>query len=335
MKPHVTRSSANQVLKVKRLREASSPITFYGIMKILFELTKFRISFFATLSAFAGFVLAKGGISEEMIIPLLGIFFLACGSSALNQCQEREIDGAMERTKGRPLPSGRVNPRTALWISLILIISGSLILGHGTDWRTLALGLFAVVWYNGFYTYSKRKTAFAAIPGALIGMIPPALGWISGGGSILNPRIWGIGFFFFIWQVPHFWLLSLDFAKDYEKIGLPSLTKILTKDQVKRLIFLWILSAATSSLTIPLFGFINFYSTLFLLLAATLWLIWNVVNFLRSYSEGVSLKMTFARLNIYVFFVISLLSLEKLFDFSDINLTVTSRVLAIIRITNI
>jgi len=299
-------------------------------LSLLLTLTKFRISFFATLSASAGFILARQEISEEMILPVLGVFFLACGSSALNQYQERKIDGLMERTKGRPLPSGRLNPRMALWISSVLIFSGSLVLGYGTNWMTLVLGLSAVLWYNGIYTFLKQRTAFAAIPGALIGAIPPVLGWVSGGRSILDYRIWGIAFFIFIWQIPHFWLIFLDFAGDYEKAGLPSLTKIFSTEQLKRIIFFWLLSTAASSLIIPLFGFINFHASFLLLTGVTVWLVWNATNFFRSYSEGTSLRTIFIRLNIYALLVISLLSLDKLFDASDIKITVISRVLEII-----
>jgi hypothetical protein len=84
-----------------------------------------------------------------------------------------------------------------------------------------------VLWYNGVYTFLKRKSPFAAIPGAVIGAIPPAIGWICGKGALsFDPQILALSFFFFIWQVPHFWLLLLNFGRDYEKAGFPSLTRI-------------------------------------------------------------------------------------------------------------
>lgn len=279
---------------------------------IFLELTKFRISLFATLSAVTGFILAKQGISREIIIPILGVFFLACGACALNQYQERKIDKLMERTKSRPLPSGKLNPYAGLSISLGLIFSGLFILICGTNSLAFSLGLFAVLWYNGVYTFLKRKTAFAALPGALVGAIPPALGWACGGGNLFDPRIWVVAFFFFIWQVPHFWLLFLKFAKDYEKAGLRSLTKTFTAEQLKRIIFIWILSAAASSLLIPMFDFLNFHVIHLSLLVATLWLVWNAASFYRSRFIETSLSQAFMKLNIYAFFVISLLSLDKL-----------------------
>ena len=281
-------------------------------MILLLSLTKIRISFFVAFTAAAGSILASGQVGAQMLLPIAAVFILACGSCGLNQYQERRIDGLMERTKGRPLPSGKLRACTALWISLGLIASGSFILLCRTDWVTWALGLFAVLWYNGIYTYLKQKTAFAVIPGALIGAIPPALGWVSGGGDLFDPRIGAIVFFFMIWQVPHFWLLLLDSAGEYEKAGLPSLTGIFRTDQIRRVVLIWILSAAVSSLLIPLFGFVNSYFLRAFLLGGMFWLVANVILLLRSHSEGVSLRPVFMKLNLYALFVITLVSVDGL-----------------------
>jgi protoheme IX farnesyltransferase len=222
----------------------------------------------------------------------------------------------MERTKSRPIPSGRLNPEAALWISSGLILSGSLILFYGAENLALALGLFAVLWYNLIYTPLKQKTAFAAIPGALVGAIPPILGWVSGGGSILDPKIWGISLFFFIWQVPHFWLLLLDFSKDYDKAGLPSLTKIFSTEQIKRIIFIWLLSTGVSGLCVFSFLPIHLRSVHLFLLASTFWHIWNSIHFFKSYSEEVDLRTAFTKLNMYAVLVLFLLSSDKLLSSS-------------------
>jgi len=167
-------------------------------VKIILELTKFRISLLATFSASAGFILAKQGLSGEIIMPIIGVFCLASGSCALNQYQERENDQRMKRTEGRPIPSRKLLSSTALKISLSLLFLGVLILFIGTNWIALGLGAVALFWYNGVYTPLKRKTAFAVIPGALIGSIPPMLGWVSGGGYLFGPKILAVAFFFFL-----------------------------------------------------------------------------------------------------------------------------------------
>jgi protoheme IX farnesyltransferase len=283
-------------------------------IKILSELTKFRISCLSTFSAFVGFVLAHRNFSGEMISPLLGVFLLASGSCALNQYQERENDRWMKRTQGRPIPSKRLSPSNALKISLSLLGLGSFILYFGAKWSALGLGLFAVFWYNGVYTYLKRKTSFAAIPGALIGSIPPVIGWISGKGHpVFDPQILVLSFFFFIWQVPHFWLLLLNFEKDYETSRFPSLTKLFSCPQLSRITFIWIFATAVTCITIPLFGVVEskvIYGGLFLM---GFWLIWKSSKLLLIHCKEVPFQFTFKTINSYAVLVMVLLALDHLF----------------------
>jgi protoheme IX farnesyltransferase len=279
---------------------------------MFFDLVKIKISLLATLSTATGYLLGAGKITHQILVPAAAVFLLACGSCALNQYQDREIDRLMERTRSRPIPSGKLSPDAALWISMGLIFSGSLILLYGTDVLALALGLFAFLWYSFIYTPFKQRTAFAVVPGALVGAIPPILGWTSGGGALLDPRIWGVALFFFIWQIPHFWLLLLDFSKDYERAGLPCITKIFSTEQIKRIVFVWLLSTGVSSLAIPLFGFFNSFSIRLFLMSAACWFFWNAIIFLRSHPEEASLRATFTKLNISAVLIISLLSLDRL-----------------------
>jgi len=281
-------------------------------VSLLLDLGKIKISLLATLSTATGYLLATGKITTQMFVPTAAVFLLACGSCALNQYQEREIDQWMERTKSRPIPSGRLNPETALRISLGLILFGALTLFFGAGTLTLALGLFAVLWYNLIYTPLKQKTVFAAVPGALVGAIPPALGWVAGGGKLLDPRIGGIALFFFIWQIPHFWLLLLGASKDYENAGIPSITKIFSTEQVKQIVFIWLLSTGVASLIIPLFGLLNSVVSHILLVAGASWLFWNTIVFLRLHDDQDLLRATFIKLNIYAVLVTSLLSVDRL-----------------------
>ena len=199
---------------------------------LILSLGKMRISLLAALTAAMGQVLASGRAGGQMVLTDVGVLLLAMGSCSLNQYQERAIDAKMQRTRERVLPSKRLNPRTALAISVMEISLGSFLSLAGANPAALILGLFAVLWYNGVYTYLKRKTAFATLPGAFIGAIPPAIGWVSGGGSLLDPRMWQIGLFFCMWQIPHFWFHLLDFGKDYEAAGLPSMTRVFSEKQL-------------------------------------------------------------------------------------------------------
>lgn len=307
------------------------PVTLTREWASLFlHLAKIKISLLATLSTATGYLLATGKITIDMLVPAAAVFLLACGSCALNQYQEREIDRWMERTKSRPIPSGRLNPETALWVSLGLILSGALILYFGAGDLALALGLFAVLWYNLIYTTLKQKMAFAAVPGALVGAIPPALGWVAGGGSILDPRIGGLALFFFIWQIPHFWLLLLEASKDYENAGLLSITQFFSTRQIKRIVFIWLLSTGVAGLSFPSLGLINFHFVYLFLFAATLWFIWSAIIFSRSQTVEVSSRFTFMKLNAYVLSVIFLLSFDRLLSSSSTAVNLISRMLTLI-----
>jgi protoheme IX farnesyltransferase len=280
---------------------------------LLLSLGKTRISLLVTLSTATGYLLAAEQIAIQMLLPAAAIFLLACGSCALNQVQERKIDALMERTRNRPLPSGKLKPSSGLFISLGLISIGSFILFHGANLLTGILGLFAIFWYNGIYTTLKRKTAFAAIPGALVGAIPPALGWVSGGGSLLDPQIWAMVFFFFMWQITHFWLLLLDFGKDYEKAGFPSLTRIFSPAQLRRILFAWIFATAVACLILPLFGLVTSSAVRVGFLVAGFWLVWRTARSLMAQNSSLSFLPPFHAINAYMISVILLLSLDHLF----------------------
>lgn len=263
----------------------------------------------ATVSMITGFVLARGGVSWYLLPMIAGVFLIACGSATINQIQERRIDGLMRRTMGRPLPSGRIGPGYA-WVVVLLALSiGSGLILLGSNPMALALGLFAVFWYNAVYTPLKRVTAFAAVPGGVVGAIPPIIGWVAGGGDVLDPRILAVAFFFFIWQVPHFWLLLVyACGADYERAGLPSLTRMFTIEQLGRITFVWILATAVTCLVMPLFGMIsNPFFNLGLVLAGA-WLVWGAIDILKPRWKVFGSRVVFRQINLYIFWVIALLS---------------------------
>lgn len=282
-------------------------------LKIFLELTKFRISLFTAFSTSLGFLIAQKNPSSGMFFSVLGVFLIASGGCGLNQYQERNDDRWMERTKARPLPSGKFLPKKALLFSLGLIVSGFFILIYWVNWIACGLALFALFWYNGFYTYLKRKSAFATIPGALVGAIPPLIGWVSAKGSLsYDPQILALSLFFFMWQVPHFWLLFLNYSKDYEKAGFPTLTRIFSGRQLRRLTFVWICATFATCTIIPLFGTIEFDVILGGLIIAGLWLIWKSAYLLRGRSQPFFSRTLFTTMNGYMLLVMALFTLDKL-----------------------
>ena len=226
-------------------------------LKLSAELGKIRISVPVAFTTFTGYILFKGAIDVGIILPTFGIFLLASGASALNQVQEKDMDLKMHRTFRRPIPSGRVTAKAALVISAIFFLAGALILGLGVGWLPLSIGLSTFIWYNAIYTYLKRYTAFAVVPGSVVGALPPLVGWTAAGGLLSHPSVMMIAFFFFIGQIPHFWLILLKYGKEYEMAGFPSITSIFTPTQIKRLTFTWIAATSVSAMLLPFFGIIQ------------------------------------------------------------------------------
>lgn len=284
------------------------------MVKPYLTLCRVYISLFAACSAATGFFLGPSCRFADAVVPVAAVFFLASGASALNQYQERNSDSLMERTCRRPIPSGVITPLSAVSISLMLMLAGLLLLvtaPEGT--KTGMLGLFAILWYNGVYTTLKKITAYAAVPGALVGAIPPAIGWTSAGGAVFDTRLAAIGFTFFIWQVSHFWLLLLRHGDEYAKAGLPSLSTEMSKAQIARVAFVWISAAAVAGLALPMYGIGGSPVVRYSLVALAAWLIWNE----RALSGNSSLlspsSVLFKKLNLYLCLTMFLLSLGNIF----------------------
>ncbi|MFH1197324.1 MAG: protoheme IX farnesyltransferase [bacterium] len=283
-------------------------------IQIALELSKIRITFFVAFSTSVGYILFSGDVSLKMVWTALGVLILASGSSAMNHWQERNIDSLMDRTKGRPIPSGKIKAGFAFLFSMILLVAGSLIIFITADFFTMLLGWLAFIWYNVIYTPLKMKYALAVVPGALIGSIPPVIGWVSAGGEISNSQIIAVALFFFIWQIPHFWLLLMIYKKDYESAGFPTLTALLNDLQLKRITFVWIFALAISGLLIPLFGISKNIFSIIIMMLLGLMLVLGSSRLLKSGMERALYRKTFMFINIYMLVVVLLLSFDKIIN---------------------
>lgn len=275
------------------------------------ELGKVRITFFVAISGSVGYILAAGGLNSEMILPILGIFILSVGSAAFNHYQEIYTDSLMERTKNRPLPANRISKESALMFAAVSSILGLLLLYLFSDTITLSLGVLALIWYNLIYTPLKKRTPLAIMPGALVGALPPAIGWTAAGGSIFDPQLWIVALFFFIWQIPHFWFLLLIFDKDYQKAGFPTLTETFSEVQLTRISYVWVVGLAAICMLIPLFGVTHNLLTNIVLFLAGILMVYRTGMYIRRYTEARSIKLAFLNVNIYVLIVVFLLSVDQ------------------------
>lgn len=292
---------------------SSGPGPTWNWLNKIMALIKARITILVALTTMTGYLIAQGAISARLFFAVLGTFLLSCGASALNEYQERHLDALMTRTQHRPLPTGAIGSRAALLIAIGISLLGVVILWLGTNITAMMLGVLALLWYNAIYTPLKRKTAFAVIPGALIGAIPPVIGFVSAGGALTDPRIIIVALFFFIWQIPHFWLLVIIHGQDYQRAGLPSMTQVFTQAQLSRITSMWMIATAMTSFLLPLFSVVQWPGINLVLIVASVWLIWKALLFFLPIKNKPTAGSAFKFINTYALVVILLISLEKIF----------------------
>ena len=287
----------------------SRPGSWAAVVMAFIELGKPRVSLLAALAAGAGCALAGGGAGTSAAASA-GVLLISCGAGALNELQERDLDARVERTKGRPLPSGRLTSGQAVGFVLIAGFSGLAVLGTGRP-AAAVLGAAAAVLYNGVYTPLKRLSSFAALPGALAGAIPPAIGWVYGGSSLADIRVHALCLVMFIWQVPHSWLVLFGREEGFGEPDPGALSGRMSGSQLRRLVPPWVLGTAVSTLLFAAGGAVHAPATRGALLAASLWLAWQALSFrLKPASGALSL---FRRMNLFMLGALLLAALDPLF----------------------
>lgn len=287
-------------------------MSFNKLLKIFFELGKIRITVFVAISTSIGYVLFSGKINLHIILPVLGVFFLAVGSSALNHLQEEQYDKIMARTKHRPLPSQTVSRSFVVSFVVFFVLLGAFLL-YKVNLSSLTLGIITLIWYNGIYTPLKKVIAMAVVPGSVIGALPPLIGWVAAGGKILDPTGLALALSFFIWQVPHFWLLLLLFDKEYKEAGYPTLTEKFSEFQLRRISFVWIVALFVNSLLIPFFYIPKNLIAVLVIIAFSVWLLYSSYYLLKENLDKKNIRNNFYKLNFYILVVVFTLFIDKLF----------------------
>lgn len=204
------------------------------------------------IAAVGGYCLFPGPRSGvSMLAACGGVTLLGMGGAALNQVLERDIDALMSRTRLRPLPRGEMTPAVAVSIGCGAIMLGCIALFTAGGFLPVLLGLAALAWYLGVYTPLKRRTSLALPLGALCGAIPPLIGWSLAGGETTDFRIIILAGLFFIWQIPHFWLLQKRHADDYRRAVIPLFT-------IRPGLFgLWLVALTATGMILPAFGIVG------------------------------------------------------------------------------
>lgn len=276
------------------------------------QLSKLAIMLPVSLTGFTGFFMYNPHLSVSLIVTSFGILLMAVSASTINQVQEAAIDSKMNRTHDRPIPAGRIKLVHAFIFSLCCFLCGSVLIYSGGNIKAVLIGLFTVLWYNGVYTYSKRITAFAVVPGALTGALPPLIGWVAAGGGIWDKPIIFLEFLFFTGQIPHFWLLILKYGEEYKKANIPTLTNIFTSEQINRLTFTWVTTSVIAAVFLCYFEIIKTGIIVGILLIASVFLIWKFSGLLRLSGDEKPHKKYSILLDLYFLLILVLLIADRI-----------------------
>ena len=192
-----------------------------AIFQSLLQLTKPGITRVVIATSLAGAVAAPGPVTDwsRLILALVGTVLVVAAANTLNMYLERDVDGLMQRTRHRPLPTGRLSPEVALAFGIALSAVGLPILAFGVNMLTALLNALALVSYVFAYTPLKRISSVSLYVGAVPGALPPVIGWAAMTDQ-LGIEALALFLLLFVWQIPHFHAIALFRQSEYERAGL-------------------------------------------------------------------------------------------------------------------
>lgn len=280
------------------------------MIKDFFVVTKFVLSFAVSLSALFAYIMAKGEVGFDMVLATFSVLLVAMGVSTLNQVQEYKSDAKMERTKNRPIAVGRMTPGTGIIIAAVLITLSIVMIYDLLGLTGVNLFLFAFIWYNAMYTPLKKRSALAVVPGAILGVIPPAVGWLVAGHSLMELEFIALALYFFIWQVPHFWLLVMLFYGDYKEGGYPTAMRLFGQASLQRLTFVWLIFTIQAGIFL-VWTFQVYPVTMALSVLVAVWAFISSLELLRDRFELKNARSVFWKINAAFLLIIILLSVDE------------------------
>jgi heme o synthase len=206
-------------------------------------LLKPRVMSLVVFTAFTGLMCARSSMSPTLAaVAVLCIAVGAGASGALNMWYDADIDGLMRRTRGRPIPMGRVQKADALGLGIALSLFSVMLMGMAANWLAAGMLAFTILFYAVVYTmWLKRWTPQNIVIGGAAGALPPVIGWAAASGHTpLNA--WLLFAIIFLWTPPHSWALALYTAGDYAKAGVPMMPVAKGAASTRRQIMLYALA---------------------------------------------------------------------------------------------
>ena len=276
-----------------------------------FALLKPRVMSLVIFTAFVGLMMAPASID-----PVLGFTAVLCiaigagASGALNMWYEADIDAVMDRTKNRPIPTGRIEPGQALGFGITLSFASVAMMGLAVNWLAAGLLAFTIFFYAVVYTmWLKRWTPQNIVIGGASGAFPPVIGYAAVTGT-MPMEAWALFAIIFMWTPPHFWSLSLFIKTDYAKVGIPMLPVVKGEKSTRRQIFIYSLLLTPLSIA-P--WYLGFAGVGFLTVAVTMGAVFLILAAQVLVGTGEKAARKLFRFSIlYLFVIFAALAVEKL-----------------------
>lgn len=238
------------------------------------QLIKPGITLSNTLTAVAGAFLGSSVVGFALgafVGGIVGTALVIASACVINNVLDRDIDTRMKRTSKREVASGNISIRNALFFALILGVLGFASLSLLTNTLTFLLGAIAFVWYVVIYGYAKRTTAFSTLIGGVPGALPPVAGYAALVGT-LDFAALVLFLILFLWQLPHFYAISLFRKADYAKAGLPVWAVRYGEQSTRAQVLVSIIAFAAVVPLLTVLGYAGWFYLLGSLLLAGWWL---------------------------------------------------------------
>jgi protoheme IX farnesyltransferase len=218
---------------------APAPLGITGVARDYLTLTKPKVQSLLLFTTVTTMYVAGTPSVARVLLTCLGGALSAGGAGAVNHYVDRDIDALMSRTRSRPVPSGRVAPRAALWFGVSLAVASFVLLSLTVNVLSACLALSGFLGYVFVYTlWLKRTTPQNIVIGGAAGAVPPLVAWAATTGSLSWNAVYLFAIVFY-WTPPHFWALSLLMKDEYAKAGVPMMPVVRGEDETRKQIVLY------------------------------------------------------------------------------------------------
>ncbi len=233
----------------------AAPVELSQVLADYVTLTKPKVQLLLLLTTVTTMYVAGDPSASLVALTVIGGSLSAGGAAAVNHYWDRDIDAQMARTATRPVPSGRVRPRSALIYGLVLAALSFLVLATTVNLLSAFLALSGFLGYVFVYTiWLKRSTPQNIVIGGAAGAVPPLVGWAAVTGG-LDPAALYLFAIVFYWTPPHFWALSLLMKDEYARVGVPMMPVVHGEAETRRQILLYTVLLGVLTLLPVVFGF--------------------------------------------------------------------------------